>query len=253
VIAFLGNLSRDVIGGEARAGGGPFHAARAARFVGCPVAIVGRCATLDRDEFLGAMAALDPSASVVPGAATAGFEMVYEGDARSMRVVELGDVWNAGELPVLPSDTRWVHLAPLTRGDFPIETVELLASRYRVSFDGQGLVRPRRCGPLIVDDAFDPGVLHHVQVLKLSDEEAAVIGDIDALGVREVVVTHGSRGATVHAEGRVEHVPVRALPVDPTGSGDMFCLGYSAARSSGADPFEAARIATDVVRAGLSA
>ena len=253
MIAFLGNLSRDLIAGEPRVGGGPFHAARAARRLGEKVTIVGRCAARDRDELLGAMAAFDAAATVVPGDSTAGFEISYAGDIRSMGVLELGDVWRPAELPTLPVETRWVHLAPLTRGDFPAETVERLAAGFEVSFDGQGLVRPRRTGVLVLDDAFDRHLLHHVRMLKLSDEEAEAVGDIGALGVPEIVVTHGSRGATVYAEGRIEHVPAVPLPVDPTGSGDMFSLGYVAERSAGADPFEAARRATGMVAAVLAA
>ncbi|MGG2463257.1 sugar kinase [Streptomyces sp. RGM 3693] len=67
-----------------------------------------------------------------------------------------------------------------------------------------------------------------------TDEDAA---RLLALGVREVVVTHGADGATAYAgDGGPRHqpaVPVRA--VDPVGAGDAFTAGYLSALLDGAD------------------
>ena len=52
VIALLGNLSRDVIGGQTRTGGAPFHAARALQHLDAPALIYARCAEADREELL---------------------------------------------------------------------------------------------------------------------------------------------------------------------------------------------------------
>ena len=51
--------------------------------------------------------------------------------------------------------------------------------------------------------------------LKLAEEEAEIVGDVSALGVREVIVTHGSRGATVHAAG-TDRARKRARSSTPT-------------------------------------
>jgi sugar/nucleoside kinase (ribokinase family) len=91
-----------------------------------------------------------------------------------------------------------------------------------------------------------------VWVLKLSDEEAEAIGDPTTLGVQELLLTHGPRGATVVAKGRTEHVPAFELEGDPTGAGDAFCISYLAARSKGYSPFAAARRATAVVASLLA-
>ncbi len=72
-----------------------------------------------------------------------------------MQVEALGDAWLPAELPPLPS-VRWVHVAPLFRGEFPAETLAALARRCRVSLDAQGLVRAPELGPLRLDDDFDP-------------------------------------------------------------------------------------------------
>lgn len=92
-------------------------------------------------------------------------------------------------------------------------------------------------------------------MLKLNEDEAAIVaGGIDqasleALGVPEVIVTLGSRGAVVVADGElvaIGAVPVNG-PVDPTGAGDAFSLVYVDARGRGLAPAAAAERAAVVV------
>ena len=102
-------------------------------------------------------------------------------------------------------------------------------------------------------------MLGNVAVLKLSEFEAGLLGGLDeqslrALGVPEVVVTLGSRGALVLERGRFEHVPGRPVEpvVDPTGAGDAFGAAYLAARATGNGPVGAARRACGLVADLLS-
>jgi sugar/nucleoside kinase (ribokinase family) len=187
----------------------------------------------------------------VQGASTATFSFSYNGDARTMFVEGLGDVWEPSDLPDLGT-TRWVHVAPLSRHEFPTRTIAALARTHRVLLDGQGLVRVPEIGPLRLDDDFDRELLRHVWVLKVAEEEAEVLGDPTALGVREVLLTQGSRGSTVYYGGRSEFVPAHALDVDPTGAGDAFSTAYIVARNAGFSPPSAARRATAVVAAVLA-
>jgi len=252
VIALLGNLSRDVVpGGPPRAGGGPLHGARALQRLRVPARIVARCASVDRGLLLPPLVRLGTPVRFVPGDATAAFSFSYDGDRRTMTVEALGDTWLPADVPELRS--RWIHLAPLSRAEWPLETVAALARRHRVSLDGQGLVRPARTGPLELDDDFDREILRHVWVLKLADEEAEVIGDVASLGVREVVVTHGSKGSTVHCGGVAERVPAHRIRGDPTGAGDAFAAAYIVGRNAGFNPVGAARRATAVVASLLAA
>lgn len=247
MIALLGNLSRDLLPGQApRVGGGSYHGARALQRLRVPARIVARCAVEDRGVLLPPVTRLGTPVRYVPGTATATFSFSYDGDVRTMAIDALGDVWSAADLPELPSG-RWVHIAPLARHEWPLETIAALAKRRRISFDGQGLVRVPEVGPLRLDDDFDRELLRHIWVLKLADEEAEVLGDPAALGVREVVVTHGSRGSTVYCGGHAEDVPARAFPGDPTGAGDAFATAYVVARNAGFAPAGAARRATAVV------
>ncbi|MGN6796874.1 MAG: PfkB family carbohydrate kinase [Gaiellaceae bacterium] len=251
MIALLGNLSRDAVpGSPPRPGGGPFHGARALQRLRVPARVIARCAAADRDALLPPLVRLGTPVRFVPGASTAAFSFSYDGDRRTMNVDALGDVWAARDVPELRS--RWVHIAPLSRAEWPAATLAALARRHRISFDGQGLVRPARTGPLELDDDFDRDVLRSIWVLKLADEEAEVLGDPAALGVREVLVTHGSRGSTVHWGGSSEFVPARGIDADPTGAGDAFATAYVVGRNAGFSPVGAARRATAVVASLLA-
>jgi sugar/nucleoside kinase (ribokinase family) len=208
------------------------------------VQVHARCAQEDREALLGT------AMHYVSGRTTACFEFSYEGDRRKMAVVAVGDVWEPEDVPAL-DEVDWVHVAPLLRSDFPTETVGAIAAGRRVLLDGQGLVRVSRVGALVLDADFDPGLLRHVAALKLAEEEAEVLGDPAALPVGEVLVTHGSRGATVYVDGRSTRISTDPVDADPTGSGDMFAISYVAARAAGHAPVDAARSAAGVVSAVL--
>lgn len=247
MIALLGNLARDLLPGqEPRVGGGPFHAARALALQSGPVRIYARCAAADRDELFDPVTALGTPAELLPGAATATFAFSYHGDQREMEMLALGDVWEPDDIPILPA-TSWIHVTALARSDFPPQTIAAIATHGRIVLDGQGLVRAPKLGPLQLDADYDPELLRHVTVLKLSDEEAAVVGDPAALPVREVLVTHGSRGATVYSGGAVEHVESDPVDADPTGAGDAFCISYVVGRAGDLDPLAAAQRACRIV------
>jgi sugar/nucleoside kinase (ribokinase family) len=257
-LALVGNLSRDVVeGGPPRIGGGTFHGARALRALGTRASVIARCGAADRPAYLRRLAAVGLPARVLRGTATTAFAFRYEGDRRIMEVVDEGDSWTPDDVAAIPP-RAWVHVAPLLRDDFPAETLAALARGRRVSFDGQGLVRARRTGPLQLDADFDDALLAHVSILKLAEEEAEVVlGEVDestvaALGVPEVLVTYGSRGSVVYADGQATEVGAWPVARDPTGSGDAFSAAYLAARAGGHAPVPATRRATTLVAALLA-
>jgi sugar/nucleoside kinase (ribokinase family) len=249
LIALLGNLARDFLPGQApRPGGGPYHCARALRRVDTRAEIYARCALEDHEELVLPVARLGTPVRYVPGESTASFRISYDREPRSMELVSLGDVWTADDVPELHDHVRWVHVAPLARSDFTPESLARLArGGRRISLDGQGLVRVPETGELRLDAAYDPALLDHVHVLKLAEEEAEVLGDPTSLPVREVLITHGARGATVYCDGAVEEIRAFEIRTDPTGAGDAFSVGYLAARARGFPPITAARRATTVV------
>jgi len=257
-LATIGSLSRDRVDGEERVGGGAFHAARALRLLEAPAVVVTRAA--DR-TLLPPLVALGVPVRFRESRATAGFSLAYDGEERTMLLDEVGDAWTPedvdGWVGEALAGVRWLHVAPLARSDFPPETLAALARGRHLLLDGQGLVRRPQPGPLELDADFDRDALRHVSTLKLAEQEAAVLlpdfeaASLASLGVPEVLVTLASRGSLVFADGRVEHVPARAVDGDATGAGDAFCAVYLAARACGQPPLAAARRATALVEALL--
>jgi sugar/nucleoside kinase (ribokinase family) len=250
-LALVGNLSRDVVdGGPPRVGGGAYYAARAWRALGARATIYTRCGPEERVAYSRRLSSVGLPVVMLPGTATTAFSFYYVDSVRVMTVEHTGDSWTPADAHrVAPG--AWVHVAPLLRSEFPTETVAALARGRRLSFDGQGLVRAAELGPLRLDAQFDRTLLRHVQILKLAEEEAEVIGAVDRLGVPEVLVTYGPNGSRVLYEGRWERVGAWPIASDPTGSGDAFSAAYLAGRSVGLAPVSAARRATAVVSAML--
>jgi sugar/nucleoside kinase (ribokinase family) len=254
-LTVVGNLSLDRVDGSApRAGGAPFWCGRALRLLGAPALLLVKCADEDKALLARQLVALGVPVRWLSGRSTAAFSISYAGDHREMAVDAVGDTWTPEDVSGL-GEARWVHVGALAHSDFPADTLAELGRERRVSLDGQGLVRPARTGPLELDADYDPQVLRHVCVLKLAEEEArALVGEPDeaalrSLGVPEVVVTLGSRGSLVFANGRLERVATQPVvgEVDPTGAGDAFAVAYLAARSGGHAPAASARRAGALV------
>lgn len=234
-LAVIGHLSRDAIAGaEPRIGGGSWHAARALAALGADALIVAACGLEDEDTFRAELAETGVPFELHAHGRTTAFSFFYDaGGTRTMTVDAI-----AG--PFAPEvDADWVQVAPLLRGDVAVPRAP------HVLLDGQGLVRRPALGPLRLDADFDRELLRGVSILKLSEEEAAVVGAVD---VPELIVTHGARGATVNGT----HIAADPVDADPTGAGDMFAAGYLAARAAGAEPVEAGRSSSALVSNILS-
>ncbi len=230
-LALVGNLSRDVVdGGPPRIGGAPYYAARAWRALGSRATIVTRCGPDDRVAFARRLSSLGLPVVMLPGTKSTSFSFYYDADVRVMTVEQAGDQWTPADAGAV-APGAWVHVAPLLRSDFP---------------------RVAEPGPLRLDANFDRAMLEHVQVLKLAEEEAEVIGAVEELRVPEVLVTYGARGSCVYVGGRAVEVGAWPVAADPTGSGDAFSATYLAGRSQGLSPVSAARRATALVGALLT-
>jgi sugar/nucleoside kinase (ribokinase family) len=202
-------------------------------------------------QFIRRLTSLGLPVVSLEGSETASFSFHYEGSVRIMTVEQFGNAWSPADADLIPRGS-WMHIAPLLRSDFSAETLAALGNGRRLSFDGQGLVRRAALGPLQLDADFDPALLEHIQILKLAEEEAEVIGSVDKLGVPEVLVTYGERGSRVYYKGKSERVGAWPVAADPTGSGDAFSAAYLAGRAGGMAPLSAARQATGVVAALLT-
>jgi sugar/nucleoside kinase (ribokinase family) len=244
-----------------RIGGGTWYAARALHAVGQEAVVLAKCGEAERRSYLRRLAALGLPVSLAAAGETTSFSFRYDADGnREMRVDAIGEPWTERDEPErVLRRSEWVHLAPALRDDFTTETLERIARRRRVLLDGHGLVRLRQVGPLALDGDFDPTLLRHVSILKLSEEEAeAILGggeleELRRLGVPEVVVTFGVGGSLVLTRDTAVRVKARPARGDPTGAGDAFSIAYLGARAGGHRPISAARRASALVTALLTA
>jgi sugar/nucleoside kinase (ribokinase family) len=259
-LAAIGHLSRDVVaGGAPRPGGGVFHATRALARLRADAIVAAACAEADRDALLAPLEALGLPVTWLESSTTTAFAFHYEGDRRVMWLESVGDPWQSARAVEAVADAGWVHVAALTRSDFPPDVLAALATGRKLLLDAQGLVRIPTPGALRTDGELGDA-LRHVEILKLDEEEAQTLaGGADphrlrSLGVPEVLLTLGSRGSVVVLEGLVERIaaPELAGPVDPTGAGDAYAAAYLVSRARGAAPVEAARAAATTVADLLS-
>ena len=266
-LAVIGLTARDTVDdGATTTGGAPFYAAQALRQAGASARLVTKVAASDQ-------ALLEPMAADEttwrPASETAAYALAHDPDTgeRLVTLEELGEPWAPAEIEtwVLPAlaGVAAVHAGALCAADFPVEALALLAQERRLSLDAQGLVRPARLGAVEMERPSSLDALEHVEVLKLSLEEAAVLGveptaaSMAAIGVPEVVLTAGSRGAWIYVRGAVVEIATEAAAVrDTTGAGDGFIACYLHARLEGASGADAgafaARAVADMLRQRLS-
>ncbi len=224
--------------------------------------IVALAADKDRPLFTPLLDRFQGILRILSADRTSSFRLDYvDVDHRRMSVEAIGPVWGESEIEAADPATTWVHLAPLLRTDFPPSTLALLAERgHRVAYDGQGLVRADRLGPLVVDRHYPPELLQNIDVLKLAEDEALIVADgpfdestAERLAVPEILVTYGSEGCDIYTENGCVRVPAawRVDDVQTTGAGDMFTSCYVANRAAGADPAAAAKVASELVATEL--
>jgi sugar/nucleoside kinase (ribokinase family) len=259
MLAVVGHTTRDLVDSGPRPGGAPLYAARALATLGERALIVTRCSAVDV-ELLAPLRATGLPVVWHPEPVTPTFRLGYDDHgARDVVIEALADSWQtedmAGWLGQALRGVDWVHIGALWRGEFPVDVVSELARGRRVSFDGQGLVRPGRTGPVRYDAEYDHSLLGLLDILHLSIDEAKALGvalnasSLGSLGVREIVVTLGEEGSIVFARGRIQSVPARRVAgADPTGAGDAFMAAYLASRRRAHGPVSAARRATELVR-----
>lgn len=218
-VTVLGNLAIDVIDGAPPSPGGCASFAAAA-LAGAPVParIVAMGALDDHALFDPLVERFGSMLRILRSDRTSSFRLDYvDVDHRRMSVDAIGPVWGVPAIEAADPDTTWLHLAPLLRTDFPADTLARLAARgHRIVYDGQGLVRADRLGPLVVDRHFSPDLLSPLAVLKLAEDEAVIVADgtFDAstaarLGVPEILVTFGSEGCDIYTDGSVVEDPRR--------------------------------------------
>lgn len=191
-----------------------------------------------------------------PSRHTVYFENIYGADTneRKQRVLAKADPFTMEE--VRPLEAKIFHLGTLLADDFPPEVVEYLATKGTISIDVQGYMREvvgEKVYP--VDWKDKESILACTGILKLNESETEVITGIHDVheaakklagyGVKEVIITLGSYGSLIYADGKFYEIPAYKprKVVDATGCGDTFSTGYLYCRALGAGYEEAGKFA----------
>ena len=190
--------------------------------------------------------------TVIPSHRTVYFENTYgeNQDNRSQRVLAKADPFTVEQLENI--NAHIFHLGSLLADDFSLDVVKYLSTKGILAVDAQGYLREVRGEKVYPIDWTDKvEALKYFDFLKVNEHEMEVLtGQTDikqaALqlaewGVKEVLITLGSLGSIIYAEGTFHKIP--AYPpkdiVDATGCGDTYATGYLYMRNKGASYEEA--------------
>lgn len=191
-----------------------------------------------------------------PSRHTVYFENKYGGDTnkRTQRVLAKADPFTIEEMR--PLEAKVFHLGSLLADDFSPEVVKYLSAKGRVSIDAQGYLRHVVGEQVVPVDWKDKEeILSCTDFLKLNEHEMEVITHsrnprtvamtLAEYGVREIIITLGSYGSLIYAEGRFFEIPAYkpAEVADATGCGDTYSTGYLYCRMQGMGYEESGRFA----------
>lgn len=191
-----------------------------------------------------------------PSTHTVFFENIYgeNQNDRTQKVRAKADPFTVDELRNVEASV--FHLGTLLADDFSPEVVKYLSTKGRISIDAQGYLREVRGEDVFATDwAAKRDILACTDILKVNEHEMEVItGSKDPReaaqllaqwGVKEVVVTLGSYGSLILAEGSFYEIPAYKPTeiIDATGCGDTYSTGYLYCRALGEGFAEAGKFA----------
>jgi sugar/nucleoside kinase (ribokinase family) len=260
----IGHVARDIntIGSteyEPRPGGAAYYSTMVYTRLGLRAGVLTKVAAPDEPVLLQELRAVGATVFNRPTATTTTFRNIYpqgNADARQQRVDARADRLSIDDLP--PIRARVWQIGPLTEEDIdPAIIARCAGIGGALGMDVQGLTRRIVAGEVRASDPLH-GIDHlrHFDVLKADEEEILTytgcatvdeaIARIRDAGVREVLITRGSRGSVVFADG--ERLEVEALRprriADATGCGDTYLAAYMTHRLTGAERAECARFAS---------
>jgi sugar/nucleoside kinase (ribokinase family) len=185
------------------------------------------------------------------------FENIYGEnlDNRTQRVLRKADPFTLEQVKDISA--KIFHLGPLLADDMPVAFIKDLSARGQVSLDVQGFLRTVENKQVVLIDWCDKReTLQYIDILKANDQEMEVITGCKDIrkgaallhewGVKEVVITLGSKGSVLYIDGSYYDIPV-FIPqhiADTTGCGDTYMAGYLSQRILGKGPQEAGEFAS---------
>ena len=193
---------------------------------------------------------------VLPSAHSVYFENTYgeNQDNRTQRVLAKADPFTVEGLQDV--EAQIFHLGSLLADDFSLDVIKYLSTKGMLSVDAQGYLREVRGEKVFaVDWPEKQEALKYIHILKANELETEVLTGckdpreaalkLADWGVKEVLLTLGSMGSVIYAEGQFHEIP--AYPptevVDATGCGDTYMAGYLYMRNKGASYQEAGTFA----------
>lgn len=178
---------------------------------------------------------------------TVHFENIYSQnqDHREQNVLHTAASFDVPQMPDI--NAKVFHLGPLLSDDISVALIKHLAARGEVSLDIQGFLRYVKDKKVYYTDWADKTeAMPYITYLKANEfEMQAVTGTSDVedgariladMGVKEVIITLGSKGSVVYRDGIFHTIPAYepAAVVDATGCGDTYMAGYLMKRIQGA-------------------
>ena len=178
---------------------------------------------------------------------TVHFENIYSQnqDHRDQNVLHTAAPFDIPQMPDIESTI--FHLGPLLSDDITVGLLKSLAERGEVSLDIQGYLRYVENKKVFYTDWADKKeALPYISFLKANEfEMEAVTGTSNVhegakylaeMGVKEVIITLGSKGSIIYADGVFHEIPAYQPQqvVDATGCGDTYMAGYLYQKSRGA-------------------
>ncbi|MGZ3757212.1 MAG: PfkB family carbohydrate kinase [Mucilaginibacter sp.] len=183
---------------------------------------------------------------VHPSAHTVYFENIYgdNPDERKQNVLEKAEPFKVED--VVLAEAKIYHLGPLLADDISLDVIKVLAQKGIVSLDVQGYLRKvinHKVYPCKWPDK--DKALPYITILKADQNELLALTGLDNIedailqladvGVKEIVITNGSKGSVIYHEGFLHKIPAYfpSEVVDTTGCGDTYMAGYLYCRVKG--------------------
>ncbi len=203
---------------------------------------------------------------VIPSRETVYFENIYGANQnnRRQRVRAKADPFTGEKLGNISA--RYIVLGTLLADDFDLDALRYLSERGTLVVDAQGYLREVRGEEVhAIDWKEKREALRYVDILKVNEYEIEVLTGVTdqhracellaEWGVKEVLLTLGSYGSVVYADGKFYDIPAYdpLNVVDATGCGDTYVMAYVYHRLLGDDPGQAGRFASAVASIKLEA
>lgn len=179
--------------------------------------------------------------TVLPSRKTVCFENIYPSenqDHRIQRVSQMADPFDAADFTDIQA--KYFHLGPLLAGDIPVSLIKALSEKGKVALDVQGYLRKVEHESVLPVDWHEKREgLRFVSILKANESEMEVLTGCKEVrqgakilaewGVKEVIITLGSKGSVILCDDRFYDIPAyvpATTVVDATGCGDTYMAGY---------------------------